>query len=727
MNSSAEQLQIAYEIAMSIGNSLDMATMLRTCIPTVLRKLNCAAGAVQLVSPTCNGRYTFSSVYAVPHNIPQHPAFQQAQQCLFTDANAEERKAFFQQLPRQGTTAPDYQFYILGLQELGVVILLKRGKALEAQTLHMLKPLLAKLANACNACLQEEQLAIAARFAAENPEPMLQVDQAGYLRYSNPASQSMLTDYGLTLGQQLPPKWTHVVQHALHTNLRQYFEVKQRGQTFTFVVAPIQPAGYANLYGYDITEQRLAELAWREAARQLRTVVENTPMLIFALDRNGIFTLSEGRSLTSIGRQPGQVVGQSIFTVYQDQPLILDHVRRALQGEPTALVVEVAGVSFESWYEPILDNNGEVLAVVGVAHDVSQQRRAELTLKAVLDTVGEGIITIDADGVIVMVNQAVQHIWGYAQSELIGQKLTLLMPEKHRAGHGAGMKRYLTTGVAHVLGKRLELEGQRRDGVIFPMELHIAETKVGDRLLFTAAVRDITERYELDRMRDEFVTTVSHELRTPLASMMGFTETILGERPGPLTATQKRFLQNSYQSAQRLQRLIEELLTVSHIQQGTFTLHKEAFLPGKMLENVKSMVIPLADRKAITLVFQDDWPPRLPIVGDQNRLEQVLFNLIGNAIKFSPSTATVTVIATQTAHQWHVQVCDRGIGIPATEIPRLFTRFARASNAIDEQIPGTGLGLYVCKAIVVQHAGQIGLESNEGEGTTVWFTVPTMI
>ncbi len=724
INSSAEQLQIAYEIAMSIGNSLDMATMLRACIPTLLRKLNCAAGVVQLLNADPSGRQHFTQVYAVPRNIQEHPAFPQAHQQLLNLTAAKTPSTRLQQLPIHGTVAPDHHFYLLGLPERGVVMLFKRGEALAPQTLLLLKPLLAKLANACHACLHEEQLTVAARFAAENPEPILQADQNGHLLYTNPAGQALLAEHGVTLGERLPPTWATAVALALTTHNRQRFEVEQGARTFALIVAPIQPAGYANLYGYEFTEQRQAEVAWREAERQLRTVVENTPMLVFALDANGIFTLSEGRSLATIGRQPGQVIGQSIFTVYRDQPAILAHVARALRGEASALVVEVAGIPFETWYEPILDQNGQVRAVVGVAHDVSQQRKAELTLKAVLDTVGEGIITIDAAGIIVMINQTVQQIWGYAESDLIGVSLAMLMPERYRAAHQAGLARYLATGEAHVLGRRFELEGERRNGAIFPLELHITETRVGDRLLFTAAVRDVSERYALEQMRNEFVATVSHELRTPLASLMGFTETLLGERPGPLTAVQKRFLDHSYQNARRLQLLIEELLTVSRIQQGSFKIYQQPFLPASALENVKAVVAPLAASKAIQLIVEDQWPTDVLILGDQNRLEQVLINLISNAIKFTPTDGAVHVIATQELRGWQVKVHDTGIGIPADEIPKLFTRFTRASNAVAEQVPGTGLGLYVCKAIIEQHGGQIGLTSQEGEGATAWFIVP---
>ena len=128
---------------------------------------------------------------------------------------------------------------------------------------------------------------------------------------------------------------------------------------------------------------------------------------------------------------------------------------------------------------------------------------SEAQLSAVLDTVGEGIITIDSDSTIVMVNREVESIWGYTHDELVGQRLHLLMPEEDRTRHTAGLKRYLETGAARVIGQRLQLEGLRKDGSTFPLEIRMAETQVGPRLLFTAAVRDITDRLEAERALHE--------------------------------------------------------------------------------------------------------------------------------------------------------------------------------------------------------------------------------
>lgn len=408
----------------------------------------------------------------------------------------------------------------------------------------------------------------------------------------------------------------------------------------------------------------------------------------------------------------------------------LEKLRRAIRDQRSVAVTLLNyrkdGQPF--WNElaisPVFSPEGELTHYVGIQTDSSERRRMVRTLQAVLDTVGEGIISADGSGTIVMVNPEIERIFGYKAEDLLGQSLTVLMPEAYRVPHRMGMERYMSTSIPHVLGKRLELEGLRKDGQVFPLELYISQTQFADNKLFTASMRDITQRKEYDRMRDDFVSTVSHELRTPLASVMGWTETLLSQKPGPLTDLQKRFLGIVYNSSERLNRLIEEILTVSRIQQGNLQLNRQEFSPRESLAGVGEMLRALAAPKEIEMEYLDAFPAHLRLLGDANRIEQVLTNLISNAIKFSPAGSTVTVRSWEEEGRWRVSVQDRGIGIPAGEIPHLFERFYRASNASKAQIQGTGLGLYVCKAIVEGHGGEIGLESAVGQGTTVWFTLP---
>ena len=408
----------------------------------------------------------------------------------------------------------------------------------------------------------------------------------------------------------------------------------------------------------------------------------------------------------------------------------LERLRRAIANRQSAAVTMLNyrkdGKPF--WNElkisPIFTEDGELLNFVGIQTDSSERRQTAHRLQAVLDTVGEGILSADATGTIVMINPEAERIFGYTAGELLGQSLTVLMPEGNWNPYQADMDRYLSSETPRALGKRLELEGLRKNRQIFPIETYISETRFADQHLFTASIRDITDRKEYDRMRDDFVSTVTHELRTPLTSVMGWTETLLAGKPGPLTDLQKRFLGIVYESSGRLNRLVEEILTVSRVQRGALQLNRQEFSPRESIAGVGKMLKTLAEPKGVEIDYQEEWPANVRLMGDADRIEQVLTNLINNAIKFSPNGGVVTVASQQEETGWQVTVRDQGIGIPAAELSHLFERFYRASNANEAQIHGTGLGLYICKAIIEGHGGQIGIDSVQNEGTTVWFTVP---
>ncbi len=453
---------------------------------------------------------------------------------------------------------------------------------------------------------------------------------------------------------------------------------------------------------------------------------------IFIYDLNGVILDINQKVLAQFGYTRNDILSRQIRELNPPDALVIinhafekiiddgyvkfevDFVRRNGNTFPA----EVSASLFEVSGEPVIQ---------GIVRDITERKQAELRLSSVLNTVGEGIITIDTSSKIVMLNREVQHIFGYEEQELMGQPVSILIPKTLRDAYQLQNASHLQIKISQVLGRRLELEGQRKDGSNFPLEICVTETKIGERLLFTAAVRDITERHQLNKMRENFVSTVSHELRTPLASIMGFTETILSEHPGPLTAIQRRFLKNSYRSSERLLKLIEELLTVSLIQQGTLKLHKDPFCPLESIQTVKEMLLPLANRKGIELLIENNWRTNEQFIGDYDRLEQVMINLIGNAIKFTPEQGRICVHSYKEDNNWHFNVQDTGIGIPPSDISHLFQRFYRASNATEAQIQGSGLGLYVCKAIIEEHHGQIGLESEPGFGTRAWFRLPVHV
>jgi signal transduction histidine kinase len=241
--------------------------------------------------------------------------------------------------------------------------------------------------------------------------------------------------------------------------------------------------------------------------------------------------------------------------------------------------------------------------------------------------------------------------------------------------------------------------------------------------LYEEENRLVEELKSVDRAKSDFVATVSHELRTPITSITGYLEMLLDRDLGQLNPEQERTLQSVSRNATRLQELIEDLLTLSAIESGTFTT---AMTPANLLDIISAAgedIQLAASSKGITLTTTCP-PDGLVVNGDISQLARVLTNLLSNAVKFTPTGGHVQVTA-EAADGWAVvRVADTGIGIPDADRDELFTRFFRASNATKRAIPGTGLGLAIVQTIIAGHGGDISLQSQEGKGTTVSVRLP---
>ena len=230
--------------------------------------------------------------------------------------------------------------------------------------------------------------------------------------------------------------------------------------------------------------------------------------------------------------------------------------------------------------------------------------------------------------------------------------------------------------------------------------------------------RDITREHEIDKMKSELVSTVSHELRTPLSSVLGFTELLLNKELKP--EKQVRYLKTIYKEAKRLTNLINDFLDLQRMESGDQVYRMEKL-------SMNELVIETAEKfrtqSMHSVIFVDD-ASNVIVEGDKERLAQVLMNLIGNAIKFSPQGGNVTICMKNNFNSLRVSIKDEGIGIPAEDIPKLFSKFQRIDNSSRRKIGGTGLGLAICQEIIVKHDGKIWIESQEGEGTTIHFELP---
>jgi PAS domain S-box-containing protein len=345
-------------------------------------------------------------------------------------------------------------------------------------------------------------------------------------------------------------------------------------------------------------------------------------------------------------------------------------------------------------------------------------RGSDERMRAVVENMLEGLITISERNIIEQVNPAAQHMFGYAAEELIGQHLKVLMPRSTAQGADA----FLKDAAPRALGRITEWEGRRKNGELFRFELSLFAFQTHESRHFAGHLRDISERKKLERLKQEFVATVSHELRTPLTSIRGSLSLLTGGALGVLPDEARDVVAIAERNTVRLITLINDILDLERLEAGKLELHLEPAPLGPVIDRSVDSVRAFAEQQGIELRVA---ATNARVFGDGDRLVQVLVNLLSNAVKFSPRGASVTTSVVEKDGGAEVRVEDRGRGVPANQREAIFGRFQQVEAADSRQKGGTGLGLAICKAIVEQHGGTIGVESEPGRGSTFWFRIPS--
>lgn len=360
-------------------------------------------------------------------------------------------------------------------------------------------------------------------------------------------------------------------------------------------------------------------------------------------------------------------------------------------------------------------------------HRKSEAALADVSalMAAIVNNAVDGIITIDSQGAIETFNPAAERTFGYQASEVLGKNVKMLMPEPYRAEHDGYLSRYLQTGEARVIGIGREVSGRRADGSEFPLELGVSEVSVSGRRVFAGLVRDITERKNVERMKNEFISTVSHELRTPLTSIRGSLGLLAGGLAGQLSDRARVLLDVGVQNCERLVRLINDMLDLEKLSSGKMVFEMRRVEVQSLLRQASQASAGYAEQHGVQLCVTVP-PEPISVWADADRLMQVMANLISNACKFSPRGEEVELSASHGDGAVRVAVSDRGPGIPEEFRGRIFQRFAQADSSDARQKSGTGLGLNISKVIVERLGGQIGFDTGLGGGTTFHFTLPSV-
>jgi PAS domain S-box-containing protein len=362
---------------------------------------------------------------------------------------------------------------------------------------------------------------------------------------------------------------------------------------------------------------------------------------------------------------------------------------------------------------------------VGIPRGVSSGVDARLS--AIVNISADAIISIDVSQHITLFNIGAEKIFGYSAAEAIGQPLRILLPEGVRNQHAEHVREFAESPTdARRMGERSAISGRRKNGEIFPAEASISKAKVDGDWIFTVILRDATERQRAEAtlrqavaVRDEVVAIVSHDLRNPL-SVVKMCASTLSEEPLPDAATVTDLARTVHQSAEWMQTIIQDLLDVAHLESGRLSLRKEVASIAEVIRHTVDLHAPLADERDIALSSEVGAIPSVNM--DKARIEQVLANLIGNALKFTERGGSITVSARVNDERVVVSVADTGRGVNADDLSRLFDRFWQASRGDLKR--GTGLGLAIAKGIVEAHDGRIWVDSVEGKGASFSFSLP---
>ena len=345
--------------------------------------------------------------------------------------------------------------------------------------------------------------------------------------------------------------------------------------------------------------------------------------------------------------------------------------------------------------------------------------------EAILASIGEGMIVTDAEGRIIVVNKVAELILDFTLLEVKNKTVfdAFQLYDKEDTVVPLEMR---PMRVALQTGKKVEAvyTFHRNDGVKLVINLSVNPiVQVGKTVGIIAIVRDVTEEKAIDRMKTEFISLASHQLRTPLSAMRWFAEMLLGGDAGSLNAEQQDFVRNIYESTERMIELVNSLLNISRIESGRIIIEPRPTDLKEMVEGLLKELDQLILKKELhCIVSVNENLPKINL--DPRLIRQVYMNLLTNAIKYSEKGGDITIFISRKGDDIISQITDTGMGITKAQQGRMFEKFFRADNAAQKETVGTGLGLYLVKIILESSKGNIWFRSEEGKGTTFWFSLP---
>ena len=479
-------------------------------------------------------------------------------------------------------------------------------------------------------------------------------------------------------------------------------------------------------------------------ATVVTNIVDTMNEMLIVFNPNHIIQFTNKAVEGVLGYEKNELVGEPLKKILRGPWAALHeklfkqvHEGKTIAGIDLELIsANGEGIPVSLSASPLRDKRGGIFGIVGVATDISKIRDlfADITaernkLNTTIESIADGVLALDYNGVVITINPAALRIFGFGMKDVVGKKLDDIVKmfegDKRILFSALITKKKLTkdTVVSQKEGLKIITSFGKQVYVNLTSSAIKEGLEVGLGAIVT--ITDVSGEKELEEMKLDFVSMAAHELRTPLTAIRGYLSVLQEELTKALSKEQQSFLDKAFISSSQLAALVENLLSVSKIERGAMKIEADPQNWKETLEDVVTNFSPLAKEKNIKLNMscQDNLPT---VLVDKFRISEVLSNLVGNALNYTNAGGSVQISARfdKSKNMMVTSVKDTGQGIPESAIAHLFTKFFRVSGVLEQGSKGTGLGLYISKAIITMHQGDIWVESELGKGSTFNFTIP---
>lgn len=484
----------------------------------------------------------------------------------------------------------------------------------------------------------------------------------------------------------------------------------------------------------DLTEFNVPVLSPHEEKQGiLAAIVASTDDTIISKTLDGVITSWNPAAEKMFGYSAAEAIGRHITLIIPPERLdeevfIISQVKKGLKVDHFETIRQSKDgtrIPLSLTVSPVRNSNGEIVGASKIARDISERQKADekqAVLSAIVTASDDAIISKTLQGIITSWNPAAERMFGYSETDAVGQHISLIIPADRLSEEDV-----IIDNISR--GKRIdhfETVRQTKDGRLIPISVSISPIMSGNGNIIGASkiARDISEQKkvydqlkELNAKKDEFIGLASHELKTPLTSINGYLQILA------LRMTDEKslaFLAKTQQQVKKLSSLVEDLLDISKIEAGKLVFSSEPFNICEIIEDAIDLI---SHANSCYKIVYNSSVKECLVTGDAHRIEQVIINLMTNAIRYSPGSDSIEIYLYPEADQVKVGVKDYGVGIPAEKLMNIFSRFYRVNDS-NANVSGLGIGLYLCHEIVLRHKGKIWAESEPGQGSTFWFTVP---